>query len=124
MKQSDKNYFKELRNWYHALIGSTLGYDFSLIFGFPNREKFPLRWDDLRTLLAPVACTVIVGFGAFLWEKRQDRIKENSSDMRDVYFSMVATYLGGFVSLFCPNWYIAVFFTIISVIIVKKHYKK
>ena len=119
-----KTYFKDIRNLYHVLIGFTSGYDLSVIFGFGNRDKFPLSWDDLRTLLAPVACAVVVGWFAFLWEKRQDKIAKGSSDMRDVYVSMIAAYLGGFIALFYPNMIAAIILSGISIVILAKHYKK
>ena len=119
-----KNYFKDLRNWYHVLIGFTLGYCITLLFGFPNRENFPLSWEDFRTILAPIAGAILVGLGAFQWEKRQDKISEGSSDMRDVYVSMITAYLGGVVALFYANLITAIILTGISFVVFIRNYNK
>jgi len=119
-----KEYFKQSRNWYHVLIAFTLGYDLTFLFGFSNRENFPLSWEDFRTILAPIAATLLIGLGAFLWEKRQDKIVKNISDMRDVYVSMIAAYVGGVVVLFYPNLVVSIILTAISLVVFLKHHKE
>lgn len=119
-----KEYFKQSRNWYHVLIAFTLGYDLTFLFGFSNRENFPLNWSDFRTILTPIVGALVVGYGAFKWEKRQDKIVKNISDMRDVYVSMVAAYVGGVVVLFYPNLVVSIILTGISLVVFLKHYKQ
>lgn len=126
MKQKTdlKTYLKDKRNWYHALIGLTIGFDVIMIIGFYNREKFPLSWDDLRTLLAPGVGAVISWLIAFYGEKKQDEVTENSSDMRDVWFTTIFAFIAGEVAIFYPSWYAAIALTIISVIVFITQYKK
>tara|TARA_R110000868_G_scaffold234980_1_gene488675 strand:+ start:12 stop:374 length:363 start_codon:yes stop_codon:yes gene_type:complete len=119
-----KNYFKDLRNWYHILISIALGYDITLLLGFPNRENFPLSLEDFRTILAPIVGAITIGFAAFQWEKRQDKIAIGSSDMRDVYISMIAAYIGGVVSLYFPNLITSIILTGIAFVVFMRNYKK
>jgi hypothetical protein len=119
-----KNYFKDIRNWFHVLIGISVGYAITLLFGFTNRDNFPLSWNDLRTLLAPFVGAIIVWGISFFWEKEQDKIKENVSDMRDVYVSAIAGYIGGFICLFVPSLIIAIILTVMSLVVLINSFKK
>ncbi len=98
-----KKYFKDIRNILHSFIGLVLGYDITMLFGFPNRENYPLSWSDLRTLLAPFVGAIIVWIISFYWEKEQDKIRKGASDMRDVYNGFAFAYIGGFIALFIPS---------------------
>ena len=119
-----KKYFSDIRNVLHSFLGLVLGYDITMLFGFPNREKFPLSWDDLRTLLAPVVGAVIVGVASFLWEKRQDKIIKNISDMKDVLNGAVFAFVGGTIALFTPSLLIAFVLSGIALVLFFKNYKK
>ena len=119
-----KKYFSDIRNILHSFLGLVLGYDITMLFGFPNREKFPLSWDDLRTLLAPVVGAVIVGVASFLWEKRQDKIIKNISDMKDVLNGAVFAFVGGTIALFTPSLLICFILSGIALVLFFKNYKK
>jgi len=123
MKQSTKNYFKEIRNWYHFIVGVTAGYLITLVL-FSNREKFPISWEYWNNALYPLAGGVFVAIASLLWEKRGDKIKPNSSDMRDVWFSSVSAVLGGYLSMIYASWYIAIPMTVLSAYLIIKHNKK
>jgi len=112
-----KKYFSDIRNVLHSFIGLVLGYDLTLLFGFPNREEFPF---DYRFFLSPIVATIIVGFISFLWEKRQDTITPNVSDMRDVYNGMAFAYLGGLICLFAPSLIIAIIISAIGLVLFLK----
>jgi uncharacterized protein YacL len=98
-----KKYFKDIRNILHSFIGLVLGYDITMLFGFTNRDNYPLSWNDLRTLLAPIVGAVIIFGFSFYWEKQQDKIRKGASDMRDVYNGFAFAYIGGFIALFIPS---------------------
>lgn len=119
-----KNYFKDIRNWFHVLIGISVGYVITLLFGFPNRENFPLSWNDLRTLLAPFVGAVIIFGVSFYWEKQQDIIRKGASDMRDVYVSAIVGYIGGFICLFVPSLIVAIILTVMSLVVLINSFKK
>lgn len=117
-------YFKDKRNWYHALVATPISMMLMLFFGFNNRQEYPLNWNDLRTLLAPTVTAIILGAIAKLSEKRQDKIRENSSDMRDVYFTMIASFGAGLLTLFWHNWYLIIFLTLLSIYLIIYKNKK
>jgi len=123
MKQSNKQYIKDIRNWYHVLIGFAVGYGLILLFGFNNRENFPLSWSDFRTLLAPIVGGILVGFASFLWEKQQDKVSPNSSDMRDVACSGISAFIGGLSAIIYGNIVVAIILLGISTVVVFKHFK-
>lgn len=117
-------YFKDKRNWYHALVATPISMMLMLYFGFNDREEYPLNWNDLRTLLAPTVTAIILGVFAKLWEKRQDKIRENSSDMRDVYFTMIASFVAGLLTLFWHNWHLIISLTLLSIYLIIYKNKK
>jgi len=119
-----KNYFKDIRNWFHVLIGLSAGYAITLLFGFPNRENYPLSWNDFGTLLAPVVGAIIVGIVSFLWEIRQNEINKGVFDIRDVYVSAIAGYVGGFICLFVPSLLVAIILTAMSLVVLINSFKK
>lgn len=118
-----KNYFKDIRNWFHVLIGMSIGYAITLLFGFPNRENFPLSWSDMRTLLAPIVGAVIISSVSLLWEIRQNEINKGVFDIRDVYVSGIAGYIGGFICLFAPSLIVAIILTAMSLVILINSFK-
>lgn len=131
MKQTTKEYLKDIRNWYHVFVGIPIGYALILLFGFNNRKEYPynftLTWEDFdihNLILPPFIILVFLGVGSFLWERRQDRIKEGSSDMRDVYVSMISGLVGGYLAMIYGNIWIAVFTVVLAMWLVVKHYKK
>lgn len=119
-----KKYFKDIRNWFHVFIGMSVGYTITLLFGFSNRQNFPLSWDDLRTLLAPIVGAVIIFGFSLLWEIRQNKINKGVFDIRDVYVSGIAGYIGGFICLFAPSLIVAIILIAISIILIVKDIKK
>ena len=118
-----KNYFKDIRNWYHVLIGFTFGYLISLVL-FSNREKFPISWEYFNNLLYPIVGAILVGFASFMWEREQDKITPDVSDMRDVYVSGLSALLGGYMTMIFDSWFIAIPLVIISALLVIFKYKK
>ena len=119
-----KKYFSDIRNILHSFIGLSLGYDITMLFGFPNRENFPLSWDDLRTLLSPVWGVILVGVISYLGENSQDKITANVSDMNDVYNGMAFAFIGGIIALFIPSLVIAFILSGISLVLFLKNYRK
>jgi phosphotransferase system glucose/maltose/N-acetylglucosamine-specific IIC component len=113
-----KEYFKQLRNWFHVEIGVNVGYILTFVFGFTNRENYPLTWNDFRTLLGPIAGAIAVVLAAAYWEYRQDKISAHTSDKRDIFTSGISAYIGGVISLFAFNWYVAIAMTILSAYLV------
>lgn len=122
-KQTLKQYFSDIRNYYHAFISLTLGYDITLAF-FSNREKFPISWEYWNNSLYPIVGGVIVGIVSALWERRQDKIRNGASDVRDIYNGIIMAIVGGYISLFYGNLFIALTLTILSVLVIVKNYKK
>jgi len=118
-----KKYFNDLRNILHSFIGLVLGYDITILFGFTNRNNFPLSWDDMRTLLAPFVGAIIVFGISFLWEKQQDKIKVNASDIRDVYNGFVFAFIGGLIALFFSSLLMAAILSFFSLLLFFKNYK-
>jgi hypothetical protein len=88
------------RNNLHIFIGACLGYALTMLFGFPNRDNFP---NDFRLYLAPIASSIIVGIIAFFWERYQDTIRVNASDINDVWRTMIGCYFGGLFAMFYSN---------------------
>jgi uncharacterized membrane protein len=119
-----KKYFKDIRNILHSFIGLVLGYDITMLFGFTNRDNFPLSWGDLRTLLAPFVGAIIVWIISFYWEKEQDKIKKNVSDMRDVYNGFAFAYIGGLIALFIPSLLVAVVLSLLAFVLFLRSFKK
>lgn len=116
-----KKYFLDIRNVLHSYLGLVLGYDITMLFGFPNRENFPLDW---RLFLCPIVGALLVGFASFLWEKRQDKIVKNVSDMRDVLNGAVFAFVGGAIALFYPSLLITFILSGIALVLFFKNYKK
>lgn len=124
MKETTQQYIKNIRNWYHVIIGLSFGYTICLVL-FSNRENFPISWFYWNNYaLPPIVSFILLGIGSFLWERKQDKIKENSSDMRDVYVSAISGLLGGYIAMTYANIWIAVITNIIAIYILLKHYKK
>jgi hypothetical protein len=119
-----KKYFSDLRNILHSFIGLVLGYDFTILFGFTNRDNFPLNWDDLRTLLSPLAGAITVCIISFYWEKYQDKIRVNASDMRDVWNGFAFAFIGGFIALFFSSLLTAAILSFLCLLLFFKNYKK
>jgi uncharacterized protein YacL len=109
-----KKYFSDIRNILHSFIGLTLGYDITMLLGFTNRDNFPL---DFRNSLSALVGAIIVFWISFYWEKQQDKIKENVSDMRDVWNGFAFAYIGGLIALFLPSLLIAGVLLLISLIL-------
>ena len=118
-----KNYFKNLRNWFHVIGGMILGYGITLLFGFQNRENFPLSWNDLRTLLAPIVGAILVAGLALKWETEQDKVTDNDSGTKDIIVSGISAYLGGVICLFAPNVYVAVILNTICLVLIYRDYQ-
>jgi hypothetical protein len=119
-----KNYFNDIRNWFHLLIGLSIGYAITLVIGFPNRENYPLSWSDLRTLLSPIVGAVIILGVSLLWEIRQNEINKGVFDIRDVYVSGIAGYIGGFICLFASSLIVAIILTAMSLVVLINSFKK
>ncbi len=119
-----KTYFSDWRNLLHVLIAFTIGYDITIIFGFPNRDNFPLSWNDLRTLLAPTLGAIVSAFISDRWEGHQEKISVGSYDKRDVICGFVFAYIGGLTALFYNNLITAVILTAISLVVIYNELKK
>lgn len=117
-------YFSDIRNILHSFIGLVLGYDITMLFGFPNRDNFPLSLNDLRTLLAPLVGAVIVWGISFYWEKEQDKIRANASDMRDVWNGFTFAYIGGLIALFIPSLLVAGVLSLLAFVLFLISFKK
>lgn len=115
---------KNKRNYFHVIGGMILGYGITLLFGFPNRENFPLSWNDLRTLLSPIAGAVLVAGMAIKWETEQDKVTVNTTAKQDIIVSGISAYLGGVICLFAHNVYVAVILNAICLVLIYKDYKK
>jgi len=123
MKQSTQQYFKDIRNLYHFLVAFPIGYLICVVL-FSNREEFPLSWEYWNNYGYPGAAFVFVGFFAFLWEKRQDKIADSTSDMRDVILSAVSAFLGGYLAMIYSNLWIGIGLTVLALIWAYLHFKK
>jgi hypothetical protein len=108
------------RNNLHLIIGASLGYALTMLFGFPNRDNFP---NDFRLYLTPIASCIIVGFIAFFWEKYQDTIRVNASDINDVWRTMFGCYFGGLLALFYSNLLVASLLLAVSIYLIVKELK-
>jgi len=112
-----KKYFSDIRNVLHSFIGLVIGYDLTLLFGFPNREEFPF---DYRIALMPIVGAILVWGLSFFWEKRQDTITPNVSDMKDVWNGFVFAYLGGLLCLFAPSLIVAIIISAMGLVLFLK----
>lgn len=120
----DKTYFKDIRNWYHPVVGITINYVLSLLI-FCNRVEFPLSLEYWWNYLYPFICSVPTFFLAFYGEKKQDEMTGRSvSDMRDVYFTGFPSLIGGYLSMILPSWYIAFFLITVTIILITFKHKK
>jgi hypothetical protein len=119
-----RKYFSDIRNILHSYLGLVIGYGLTILFGFPNRDNFPLSWGDLRTLLSPLVGAVIVWGLSFYWEKKQDEITKNVSDMRDVWNGFAFAFIGGLIALFFPSLLVLGICSSIALILFLKYRKK
>lgn len=123
MKQSLKQYLRDIRNLFHVIVGISFGYALGFVM-FGNRDKFPIEDGYYGNLLACLVVSIPIGIASFLWERHQDKITENSSDMRDVYVSMISGAVGGLLGMLWGNVFVSVIVCGISTVLIVKHYKK
>ena len=113
-----------LRNYFHVIGGLILGYGLTLLFGFSNRENFPLSWNDFRTIAAPIVGAVIVCGLALKWELEQDKVTDNETGKTDILISGFSAYLGGIICLFLPNLYVAIILNLVCLVFIYRDYQK
>ncbi|WP_445453082.1 hypothetical protein [Flavobacterium sp. 25HG05S-40] len=123
-KTSFKTYIKDIRNWYHVLIGLAVGYDFSLLL-FCNRQSFPLSLEHPTNYFYPFLGGVLVCVVSAGWEYAQDKMtRKDVSDSRDIFMGGFGAAIGGYITMLYASWYFAIPISIISSIVFFKHYKK
>ncbi|WP_264521218.1 hypothetical protein [Flavobacterium sp. N1994] len=115
--------YLSLRTLYHILIGIAIGYDFFLVCGL-NTKNFPLTVEYWNNYFTPLIGLLPAGFICFKWDQwQQEKFKVNQ-DIVKVYITAVSGVFGGLFDMLYPNWIFAVVFSVVSVVLILRHYKE
>jgi H+/Cl- antiporter ClcA len=118
-----KEYFKDIRNYYHVILGITIAFDLFILFNI-NLSTFPINKEHLNNLGTLLLGGIFAGILAFFWEKRQEQKYNAPFDKRDVVLTMISGVLGGVLALLYPSYVLLTILTVLSVYLVTFHEKK
>ena len=111
----------KIRNFFHVLIGFTIGYIFFEVTGI---NDFPVNWEYYNNALSPLLGFVVAGSIGFLWERRQELKYGAEFDVKDILRTGFGGILGGIISFIFVSKILMAILLVISLVLVIRDLKK